>query len=141
MKDTSIQQKTITDSCSSFIEELGDKIEWQWDNHFDSYLAEFSVDHQEYAFKIAEKHFPYVWNKKSIRKANPILRHRAGFFNLIEKNQRLLSKDTNGEHDVMLVWWPWGHGATISMRLFCTNTLNYSEPKGWFAKIKAFFGR
>ncbi|GAA0859064.1 hypothetical protein [Aliiglaciecola litoralis] len=141
MNNSNTYEKAIADACAPFIEELGDKIQWQWDEHFSCYLAEFSVDHENLVYLVAQKHFPHVWDKKSIKKAPPAFRHRAGFFNTLEKNQQLMSKDRNGEHDIMLSWWPWGHGATVSVRLFYASTKPYIEPSGVFATFSKWWNR
>ncbi|MFA3792939.1 hypothetical protein AB6T38_17670 [Aliiglaciecola sp. SL4] len=139
MKLPSTEQQAIYNACPEFFDDLDTQIEWKWDAHFGCLLAEFSVDHAQHVYAIAKKHFPHCWNKKQLKKANPYLRHRAGFFGILEKKQELLSKDTNGEHAVMLSWWPWGHGATVSVRVFEINKQPYEKPQGFLDKLSAMF--
>ena len=80
-----------------------------------------------------------VWDKKELKYADTIFIHRAGFFSNLEKNQRLLSRDKSGENDIMVSWWPWGHGATISVRLFCANTQPFAKPISLFSRLRNLF--
>ena len=139
MKETSINQAHIKSACEPFLKELGEQFVWQWDEHFQAYLTEFSVDHEQHVFLTAQKHFPIVWDKKELKYADPIFVHRAGFFSNLEKNQRLLSKDKSGENEIMVSWWPWGHGATISVRLFCANTQPYAKPASLLSRLRNIF--
>ncbi|GAC13196.1 hypothetical protein [Aliiglaciecola lipolytica] len=141
MKVSPTHQQAMREACSGFFDELGNRIEWKWDEHFGCLLSEFSVDHAQQVYLIAQKHFPHTWNKKQFKKADPILRHRAGFFNILEKNQELLTKDDSGEFEMMLSWWPWGHGATISVRLFRANSQPFQAPRGILHRISGAFAR
>ncbi|GAB2702270.1 hypothetical protein Q4574_16970 [Aliiglaciecola sp. 3_MG-2023] len=141
MKLPSTEQQAIYDACPEFFDDLSPQIEWKWDDHFGCLLAEFSVDHAQQVYAIAKKHFPHTWNKKQLKKADPYLKHRAGFFGILEKKQELFSKDDNGQQEIMLSWWPWGHGATVSVRVFQVNQQPYEKPQGFFDKIAGIFGR
>ncbi|WJG10226.1 hypothetical protein [Aliiglaciecola sp. LCG003] len=135
MKDSSSFQYHIEQACEPLLNELDDLITWQWDEHLSCLLAEFSVDHAQFVYLHVQKHFPHVWDKKSIKSADPLLKHRAGFFNALKKNQQLLTQDTTGQHDIMASWWPWGHGATVSVRLFQVSNLPYQAPSGLFRRL------
>lgn len=139
MKQSYTKQSHIKSACEPFLKEVGEQFVWQWDEHFKAYLTEFSVDHEQHVFLTAQKHFPKVWDKKELKYADPVFLHRAGFFASLEKNQRLLSKDDNGENDIMLSWWPWGHGATISVRLFCANAQPYAKPLTLLDRLRKIF--
>lgn len=139
MNQSQINQQSLEQASSFFIEALGSKIQWQWDEQFQCLLAEFSVDHKEHVLLTAQKYFPFDWNRKSLKKADPYLIHRAGFFSALEKKQRLLTSDENGNRDIMLSWWPWGHGATVSARLFKASELPYIPPSGLLYKLKSLF--
>lgn len=118
---------------------LSDRVQWQWDKHNNALLAEFSVDHEEPVFLSLRQYFSFCWDKKTIKHASPILRHRAHAYSRLEKQQLLLTKDEDGKDEIMLAWWPWGHGATISIRLFRASEQPYVEEKGWFSKLKSWF--
>ncbi|GAB5380877.1 MAG: hypothetical protein Alis3KO_27330 [Aliiglaciecola sp.] len=139
MNQLHINKQSIEQASSPFIQALGNKIQWRWDEQFHCLLAEFSVDHEQHVLLTAEKHFPFKWDKKSLKKADPMLVHRAGFFGMLEKKQKLLTVDENGNHNIMLSWWPWGHGATVSVRIFKASEKAYIPPTGLLHKIKSLF--
>ncbi len=126
----------LMEHAQPLIDSLEQRIELQWDDHFLCVLSEFSVDHESQVYMAAKKHFPYIWDRKTIKRADPFLLHRAGEFGALVKNQRLMTMDTTGQHDVMLAWWPWGHGATISVRVFEVNTAPYVPPSGLIYRLK-----
>jgi hypothetical protein len=39
----------------------------------------------------------------------------------------------------MASWWPWGHGATVSVRLFLTDSSPYIPKTGFMHHLKRFF--
>lgn len=118
-------------------EALENQLEWSWDDYHQALLAEFSVDHENAIFLTLLQHFPFQWDKKSIKKAPPLLRHRASRFAELNKTQKLLTLDESGDQEIMVAWWPWGHGATISVRVFRADT---SEMKPQ-SPISAFFNK
>ena len=120
----------------AFAEALEGRIRWEWDPQFGCLLAEFSVDHADFVYAKAKQHFPFVWDKKSFKSADEFLKHRAGIFNLLEKKQQLMTRDKSGTEDIMLSWWPWGHGATVSVRVFRANSNPYILKQSWFTKFK-----
>lgn len=140
MNENSIFKHQFTTLTAPMTSAFEPRLTWQWDEHFACLLAEFSVDHEVPVFMTASKLFPQVWDKNNIKQADPFLRHRAGEFGLLTKNQRLLTIDTTGQQDIMLSWWPWGHGATLSMRIFRANSAPYVPDTSLLNKIKRMLG-
>lgn len=140
MTESPATKTLIYDSSEELRELLSDRVQWQWDKHNHALLAEFSVDHENPVFLTLKQHFPHIWDKKSIKKSLPELRHRAGNFAELEKKQLLLSKDMDGKDEIMLAWWPWGHGATISVRIFRSNPEPFVPETGLFSWLKNIFG-
>ncbi len=139
MTESPVNKDLIYASTEDLRVLLSDRVQWQWDKHNNALLAEFSVDHEQPVFLTLRQYFPFCWDKKSIKRASPILRHRAHAYAQLEKQQLLLTKDEDGKDEIMLAWWPWGHGATISIRLFRTSDQPYVEDKSLFTKIKNLF--
>ena len=136
MTETQNETNLMLALIPDFVESLEDRISWEWDPQFGCLLAEFSVDHEDFVYLKEKQHFPVVWDKKSFKLADDYLQHRAGIFSVLEKNQQLMTKDTDGTEEMMLSWWPWGHGATISMRVFKANCNPYVPVQSWFSKLK-----
>ena len=139
MQDSPANQALINATSEALREALSDKLTWKWDDFHHALLSEFSVDHEHHVFHTLQQHFPHVWDKKSIKQAPRLLKHRAGYFGKLDKQQKLLTLDEQGESQVMLAWWPWGHGATISVRIFRTDDTPYQPESGILAKLKGLF--
>jgi hypothetical protein len=114
-------------------------VKWKF-NQFDQVmLAEFSVDKEDQVFFSLQQLLPEIWDAKSIKKAPSEVKHYAGVFAKIVKTQKLMSSNIELKPRVMLAWWPWGHGATISIRLFLTDTAPYVAKKGLVHKLTGLF--
>lgn len=141
MTENQSNKNSMLQQIPAFVESLEDRISWQWDTQFGCLLAEFSVDHQDFVYLKAKQYFPHVWDKKSFRLADDFLQHRAGIFSVLEKQQQLMTVDKEGTENLMLSWWPWGHGATVSIRVFRANSNPYIAKQGWLTKFKKQFSK
>ena len=139
MLDSPATKALIMSTSEGVRDALSDKLEWNWDDYHQALLAEFSVDHEQPIFLTLQQHFPYEWDKQSIKKAPPLLRHRASRFASLNKKQKLLTLDEEGKQEVMVAWWPWGHGATISARIFRADTSDLPPQTGLSSWFKRFF--
>jgi hypothetical protein len=135
MTENSASKTVIFDRTQSIRTALSQYTECTWDDRLQSLLAEFSVDHSVPIKAILLQSFPHCWDSKTIKKAHPILKHKAQNFALLKKSQELLTTDINGSADLMAVWWPWGHGATVSIRIFLGSQESYTEETGTFSKF------
>ena len=68
---------------------LGDELTWRWEARLSALLTEFSWEKKDRILTILRQLFPQEWHRKNIKKAPTIA----------------------------VIWWPWGHGATYSMRI------------------------
>jgi len=92
------------------IEALSSIVKWKYDDFHKVMLAEFSVD-----------------------------KHYAGSFSKVVKKQKLFSTNIERHPKVMAAWWPWGHGATVSIRLFLTDTSPFVAKTGFIYKLSRLF--
>lgn len=113
--------------------------EWQWDERHQAIQTAFSVDHAEIVSRVLGEYFSDCWQGKTFRKAPPELRHKAGVFAQLSKKQCIYT-DT-ADPQLFAVWWPWGHGATVSVRLFLPDHSPYLPRSGWLDRIKCWFGQ
>lgn len=141
MTENQSNKNLMLQQIPAFVESLEDRISWHWDTQFGCLLAEFSVDHADFVYLKAKQYFPKVWDKKSFKLADEFLQHRAGIFSMLEKQQQLMTKDKDGTEEMMLSWWPWGHGATISVRVFRANSNPYVPTQSLFSKFKKQFSK
>lgn len=139
MTESPASKELIYTNTQELREQLSDRVQWQWDKHNHALLAEFSVDHEHPVFLTLKQYFPHVWDKKNVKKSSPYLQHRAQGFAHLNKQQLLLTKDEEGQDEIMLAWWPWGHGATISVRLFRASDLPFTPKVGLLPWLKSLF--
>jgi hypothetical protein len=121
------------------IDALSPIVKWQYNDFHGVMLAEFSVDKQDQVRLALQQVLPLSWDAKSIKKAPSELKHKAHFFAKLSKNQMLLSDHLENQPKIMVAWWPWGHGATVSIRVFLTSTAPYQEKSGLFQRLTGIF--
>ncbi|MCF2948395.1 hypothetical protein L0668_09780 [Paraglaciecola aquimarina] len=121
------------------IEALSPLVKWKYDDFHKVMLAEFSVDKKDQVLFSLKNLLPNCWDAKSIKKAPPEIKHFAGSFGKLIKEQKLFCSHIDNRPQVMVAWWPWGHGATISARIFLTNTTPYVAKRGFFQKFTGLF--
>ena len=121
------------------VDALSPIVNLKYDDFQKTLLAEFSVDKQDQVLLTLQQLLPVSWDAKSIKKAPDEIKHLAGDFSKLIKNQKLLSIGQDKQQNLMAVWWPWGHGATVSVRIFLTNTSPYVAKTGFFHRMKNLF--
>jgi hypothetical protein len=103
--------KTITDA-------LGDELNWRWEERLDALLSEFSWEKKEKVLLTIQSMFDHEWNKKNIKKAPAVIKTELGELAKLTKAQLLFTQPaTEQTPAIALIWWPWGHGATYSIRI------------------------
>ncbi len=116
---------------------LGDELKWRWEDKMSALLAEFSWEKKERILVQLRELFSEEWNKKSIKKAPKALKEELGQLAQLNKEQLVFTRPATEELPALaMIWWPWGHGATYSMRIKVLN-INYSAED--IAHAKASF--
>jgi hypothetical protein len=133
------QEEHLQQHGKEIIETLSPLVKWKYDDFHKVMLAEFSVDKEDQVMFSLKQLLPVCWDAKSIKKAPLEIKHYAGSFGKLIKEQKLLSSNTENRPQVMVAWWPWGHGATISARVFLTNTAPFVEKRNVFQKLTRLF--
>jgi hypothetical protein len=133
------QEEQIQIYGKDVIEALSSLVIWKYDDFHKVMLAEFSVDKQDQVLFTLQQVLPVNWDVKTIKKAPEEVRHYAGAFSKLVRQQKLFSTDVQRHPKVMVAWWPWGHGATVSVRLFLANTSPYEAKTGFIHKLTRLF--
>lgn len=133
------QEEHLQIHGKDIIDALSPIVKWKYDEFHKVMLAEFSVDKEDQVMLALKQLLPNSWDAKSIKKAPAEVKHYAGSFSKLIKKQKLLSANIEHRPQVMIAWWPWGHGATISVRVFLTNTAPFVEKHGLFNKLSSIF--
>jgi oxalate decarboxylase/phosphoglucose isomerase-like protein (cupin superfamily) len=133
------QEEQIQTYGKDVIEALSSMVKWKYDDFHKVMLAEFSVDKQDQVLFTLQQVLPINWDVKTIKKAPNEVKHYAGIFSKLVKQQKLFSTNIERHPIVMVAWWPWGHGATVSVRLFLTDTSPYVAKNGFMHKLTRIF--
>ncbi|WP_293747104.1 hypothetical protein [uncultured Paraglaciecola sp.] len=133
------QEEQVQTYGKDVIEALSSIVKWKYDDFHKVMLAEFSVDKQDQVLFTLQQVLPVSWDINTIKKAPGEVKHYAGSFSKLVKQQKLFSTSVERHPKVMAAWWPWGHGATVSVRLFLTDTSPYVAKTGFINKLTRLF--
>jgi hypothetical protein len=116
-------QKQRDDIFSTITTPLGDELTWRWEDKLSALLTEFSWEKKERFLIILRELFSEEWNKKTIKNAPKIIKDELGDLALLSKEQLLFTRPATATTPALaIIWWPWGHGATYSMRIKILHT-------------------
>lgn len=102
---------------------LGDELTWRWEEQMSALLAEFSWEKKDRILATLRELFSEEWNKKNIKKAPKTLKEELGELASLNKEQLIFTRPASDKTPTLaVIWWPWGHGATYSMRIKVLDT-------------------
>jgi len=132
------QASVIRQRGAVIVDALNGVVKWKYDDFNRALLAEFSADKAAQVNAIVKKHYAVEWHAKNIKQAPMLMKHLAGKYAVLSKKQRLYYSEETERPDVMLAWWPWGHGATVSVRLFMVSQEPFVSKRPLLKRIFAF---
>lgn len=109
---------------------------WSWDDRFTMLASSFAVELADKALASAALALPYSWDVKTIATAPAGLREICEQTGGLRKSQRLLAGRA-GDLVLIGLWWPWGSGTTITLRL---GLGDYAADEPPFPAVRALFG-
>lgn len=108
---------------------LSDELNWRWEDKQATLLTEFSWEKNERILTILRRLFSEEWHKNNIKKAPKSLKDELGVFANLSKKQLIFTRPATEEMPALaVIWWPWGHGSTYSMRIKILNS-NYDDAE------------
>ena len=110
---------------------------WSWDGRFHAVVASFAKADEPTARASAMHAFPRGWTAKSLDAAPEEMRALAGRTGGLRAGQRLLAGDELIAARLFGLWWPWGNGETISLRIGILDLDATSDP---VPRIRELFG-
>jgi len=111
-------KKTIIEqACNTIVKDFDGVLDWTWDNRFGALIAEFTKESQDKVISILSKHLTMKWDKKSIKKAPPIIKTNTELFGTLRRGQLFFTTDPETSDHIVAAWWPWGDGQSISVRI------------------------
>ena len=115
-------------------------VEWKWDSRFNTALAEFEVAKTADVKKALDTVFTELWETSNIVGAPENIKTIDYLFGSLMYGQQLLSSDPNQNVILYCIWWPWGNGETVSIRVGhfiadqpeLENEESIKKFQGWF---------
>jgi hypothetical protein len=108
--------------------------EWSWDGRFAAVSSSFPIAVEPAAREAMKHALTRGWSPKTIDTAPEVLRAITDRTGGLRKGQRLLAGDGDS---LFALWWPWGGGDTITLRLGFANLDGAAEP---VKRLRALFG-
>jgi hypothetical protein len=105
---------------------------WSWDGRFNAIASSFDAAQEPIVRASAVHAFPRGWTVKSLETAPAELRALAERTGGLRARQRLLGGDELACPTLFGLWWPWGDGAKITLRIGSLDLAPMSEVRALF---------
>jgi hypothetical protein len=110
---------------------------WSWDGRFVCLASTFTVPYEAQARKAAHEGLPHEYTSTTLGTATHELRDLAARTGGLRSGQLLLVGGPTGGITSFGLWWPWGDGETISMRVGLLDIDAAREP---WRRLRDVFG-
>lgn len=107
---------------------------WSWDGRLNCVTSSFSTDIENDCRLIAREALPVEWAATTLHGAPPRVRDLAERCGGLRAGQALLSAGPIAGVLAYGLWWPWGDGVTVSLRVGLDIAIN-QEPYPRFRDI------
>jgi hypothetical protein len=108
---------------------------WSWDSRLSCITSSFSVQFEADARAALAQTLPTEWTASTLPKAPPRLRTLAEQFGDVRAGQLLLTGGSLEGLFAFGLWWPWGNGQTISLRVGLADVPVNKEPYPTFREL------
>ena len=127
--------------CKEILDAFEGLLVWKWDDRFGTLQTEFGADKKETVQGLLNRYFGITWDSANIEQAPEIVRVIDRHFGGLRPGQLFFNTDPNQDAFVFCVWWPWGDGQTISIRMApFDKKLSNSEEAELIDRIKGWAG-
>jgi len=135
--DSSVAPPALDSSTTidGLYEALPDSLNWEWDDRFDCVVAAFEVDEAEAMLKLVSAQLTQQWDRSGILGAPRTVQKASKDFGGLNRGQLLLAGGLTQEIMLLGLWWPWGHGSTISIR-FAPYAAGASDEEVDFVRVQ-----
>lgn len=111
--------------------------EWSWDTRLSMIASSFERAHEAAATTSAARALPQSWTSKTLDTAPAVLRALAERTGGLRAKQLLLGNDQHAGIVIYGLWWPWGSGDTITLRIGIAHRDRATDP---FPRLRELFG-
>ncbi|HEY4182425.1 MAG TPA: hypothetical protein VGM90_36590 [Kofleriaceae bacterium] len=109
---------------------------WTWDSRFSAIASSFEAAQEAAIRTSARLAFPRGWTMKSLENAPAELQAVAQRTGGLRAEQRLLGGDPQTCPTLFGLWWPWGGGDKITLRIGLVDVAGDADP---LRQIRALF--
>ncbi len=103
--------------CGQVLIEVSLAYRWQWDENLNVALVSFDKEREEAVLSALSTGFDQDWDFSTIAGApEPISEFFGTSFGLFP-GQKVFSCDNGSGLILLALWWPWGNGDKISLRI------------------------
>ncbi len=102
--------------CLTRLKQTWPGSQWDWDGRFSAVSSSFTIELEPKVRESARFAFPRGWTVKSLETAPAEFRALAETTGM-RPNQRLLAGDELTAPTLFGLWWPWGGGDKITLRI------------------------
>jgi hypothetical protein len=111
---------------------------WSWDGRFSCASSSFGAEHEAKArAAIVAGSLGTEWTMTTLAEAPPAVRDLAARTGGLRAGQLLFTGAELGPTFVFGLWWPWGNGSTISLRIGLAGSDVQEEQ---YRSLAALFG-
>ena len=136
-----LNKSDLENICKELLSAFQGILSWKWDSWIETVLAEFDVGDKDSIRAILKRYFDSTWDSSNIDKAPDIVRMINSNLGGLRPGQLLFTSDSNQDAIIFCVWWPWGDGKTISIRIApFYKKLSDSEKAEQISLLKGWFG-
>jgi len=111
------KRSSIEKACKEILKDFEGILKWKWDDRFEALLAEFTLQTQDTVTGVLKKHLRNAWDDKTIKKAPDAVKTSSRYFGNLRKGQLLFTTAPEDSDQILAVWWPWGDGQSVSVRI------------------------
>jgi len=111
--------------------------DWSWDQRFKCVTCAFETSTASSLRNIVETLVPSVWTAESLGNAPDHVRALEERCGNLRPGQLLFTGAQVAGMVPFAMWWPWGDGAKISVRL---GIANCDRPKDLYPQLRGLFG-
>ncbi|MBN2716024.1 MAG: hypothetical protein JXX14_09215 [Deltaproteobacteria bacterium] len=109
--------KEVEAIFSELRDAIGDEFKWEWDGRFNGALTQFDKSNAPLILSRLSQFFMHDWTVTNIENAPEAVLIAADFLGGLRPGQHLLTTAPDADPIHVAAFWPWGNGATISVRI------------------------
>jgi len=131
------QDLVMENLCQGICEDSMEVLNWNWDEHFQTVLSQFSKNEKDKVMDIVSNHFNSTYDHQSISSASDTAQMSVRDLGGLREGQMFFFQELEDGRNLFGAWWPWGNDQTISIRIgFSLGSANNELN----SKLKNLFG-